>query len=162
VTSLGAIHILALSLSDLPAVNASLNAIAGMLLILGWLLIRSGREQTHKIVMLTAFAMSVLFLASYLTYHFAPGGAGHVRFTGPSPVKEIYLGILLTHVVLAAAVPFLALRTIYLGLRDDRVRHKWWARLTLPVWLYVSVTGVFVYVMLYHLYPVEAAALIIK
>ncbi len=134
----------------LPTVNAALNATATLLLVIGWLLIKTGRETAHKRVMLTAFGVSVVFLACYLIYH---AQVGSVKFTGPSPVRQIYLTILLTHVVLAALVPFLAARTIYLGLRDRRAEHRRAARWTFPIWLYVSVTGVIVYVMLYLIYP---------
>ena len=135
---------------SLPTVNATLNTLATILLIAGYLLIKRGREQAHKWTMLSAFGVSVAFLVCYLVYHYY---AGHVVFTGPEPVLTIYRLILLTHVVLAAAVPVLALRTIYLGLKDQREKHIRWARWTFPIWLYVSVTGVVIYLMLYHLYP---------
>jgi len=143
-------HLAAFSVTDLPAVNASLNASATVLLVLGYVLIKLRREEAHKRTMLTAFAVSIVFLVCYLVYH---RYAGHVRFGGPSPVREFYYGLLLTHVVLAAAVPFLAVATIYLGLKDRRLAHRRLARWTFPIWLYVSVTGVVIYVMLYHLYP---------
>ncbi len=144
---------------QLPAVNATLNAIAAVLLIVGWLLIKSGRERAHKNTMLSAFAVSIAFLACYLVYHFQ---VGSVKFTGPSPVREAYLTLLASHVILAAAVPVLAVITIYLGLRDRRQKHRKVARWTFPIWLYVSVTGVVIYVMLYHLYPGPAEGSIIK
>jgi len=138
---------------SLPSVNAALNATAAVLLIVGLLFIKRGKVTAHRNTMLTAFAVSIAFLACYLTYHAAlraeTGEAG-TKFQGASPVREIYLSILLTHVLLAAVVPFLALRTIYLGLRDRRLQHRRWARWTFPIWLYVSVTGVFIYLMLYH------------
>jgi len=138
---------------SLPSVNAALNLTATLLLIVGFVFIKRGNITAHRNTMLTAFAVSIAFLACYLTYHAAlraeTGEAG-IKFQGPSPVREIYLSILLTHVVLAAVVPFLALRTIYLGLRDRRLQHRRWARWTFPIWLYVSVTGVFIYLMLYH------------
>lgn len=140
----------------LPAVNAALNATAGVLLVVGRQLIRRGRERAHRNVMLTAFAVSVVFLLCYLTYHQllkVNTGAHGVAFTGPSPVREVYYGLLISHVVLAALVPILALRTIYLGLRDRREAHRRIARWTYPIWLYVSVTGVVIYVMLYQVYP---------
>ena len=138
------------SVEQLPAVNATLNALAGVLLVLGWLLIKARREQAHKRVMLSAFAVSCVFLACYLVYHYH---VGSVRFEGPSPVRTVYLCLLATHVVLAATVPFLAGTTIYLGYADRRLKHRRLARWTLPIWLYVSVTGVIIYVMLYHVYP---------
>lgn len=138
------------ALEDLPAVNAGLNALATALLATGWVLIKRRRERAHKWTMLAAFAVSCVFLACYLVYH---ARVGSVRFEGPSNVRSVYLVILVTHIVLAAAVPFLAAATIYLGLRDRRHRHRQVARWTLPIWLYVSITGVVIYAMLYHLYP---------
>lgn len=139
----------AFSVRDLPAVNASLNALATVLLLSGYVLIKQRRETAHKRVMLSAFGVSAVFLVCYLVYHYA---AGHVRFTGPSPVRELYLGLLLSHILLAVTVPVLAIATIYLGLSDRRAAHRRLARWTFPIWLYVSITGVVIYVMLYHLY----------
>lgn len=143
----------AFDVRDLPAVNAGLNALAGLLLVLGYVLIKRRQETAHKWAMLAAFAVSVVFLGCYLVYHYH---VGSVRFSGPPLVRGAYLAILLTHVVLAAAVPVLALATIYHGLRDQRQKHRRIARWTFPIWLYVSVTGVVIYVMLYHLYPPPA------
>ena len=136
-----------------PAVNAGLNATCGALLVLGYFLIKARRILAHKICMLAAVAVSAAFLACYLYYHFAVLDGQPTRFTGEGPVRYIYLGILVSHTLLAAAVAPLALRVTYLGLRDRLGRHVALARWTLPVWLYVSVTGVVVYWMLYHLYP---------
>jgi uncharacterized membrane protein YozB (DUF420 family) len=144
-----------MTVSDLPAVNAALNSLATVLLVIGYLLIKARRETAHRNVMLAAFGVSVAFLASYLVYHYH---AGSVRFQGPSGVRMVYLAILLTHVVLAATVPFLAGATIYFGLRDRRRAHVRVARWCFPIWLYVSITGVVIYVMLYHLYPPPPAA----
>jgi uncharacterized membrane protein YozB (DUF420 family) len=150
--SLGGRHPLlaALSVADLPTVNALLNATAAVLLVVGYRLIRQRREQAHKRVMLSAFAVSIVFLACYLVYHWQ---VRHVPFAGPPTVRVVYLAILITHVILAACVPVLAIVTIWLGLTDRRVAHRRWARWTLPIWLYVSITGVVVYLMLYHLWP---------
>lgn len=137
-------------IENLPAINASLNATAAVLLIIGYVLIRRRHETAHKAVMLAAFAVSMLFLACYLYYHFH---VVSVKLLGPQPIRTVYYAILLTHVVLAATVPFLAIWTIYLGIRDRRLAHRRWANRTFPIWLYVSVTGVVIYVMLYHLYP---------
>ena len=134
-------------LEDLPAVNAALNGTAAVLLVCAFVLIRRGRRQAHKRVMLTAFSVSVLFLISYLTYH---AQVGSVRYPHTGPIRSIYLTILFTHTVLAAAVPVLAIITLRRGLRGAFVRHKALARWTLPIWLYVSVTGVVVYLMLYQ------------
>lgn len=146
------------SLKDiLPHVNASLNAVATVLLIVGYVLIRRGRERAHARAMLSCFVVSVVFLASYLTYHAIAGSRRFPEYP-PATARYIYFFILITHVLLAAAVPILAAVTIYLGLRDRRRAHRRWARWTLPIWLYVSITGVLVYVMLYQMYPPAAPA----
>jgi uncharacterized membrane protein YozB (DUF420 family) len=137
-----------LTVRDLPAVNAALNLTAAVLLVVAWLLIRRRRITAHRNVMLAALACSVLFLASYLTYHYQ---VGSVRFPGTGAARTIYLGILLTHTVLAATVPFLAVITVTHAFRRRFPRHKRIARWTLPIWLYVSVTGVVVYWMLYRM-----------
>lgn len=136
----------------LPHVNASLNALACLLLVIGFVLIKMRNETAHKITMLSCFGVSVVFLVCYLIYH---ANAGSKRFPADvaAPIRYFYYFILLTHVVLAALVPFGAVATIYLGLRNNRRRHVQVARWTFPIWLYVSVTGVIVYVMLYQLYP---------
>jgi len=141
---------------DLPAVNAALNGLAGLLLLLGYALIKRGREQAHKRVMLAAFGTSVVFLVCYLTYHTLlqtnEGVAGR-KFAGPDSVRPAYYALLISHVVLAAAVPLLAVAVIRYGYRDDRPRHRRWAKITFPIWMYVSITGVVIYVILYHVYP---------
>jgi putative membrane protein len=141
----------------LPHVNASLNALATVLLVAGFVLIKQRRETAHKWTMLACFGVSVLFLASYLTYHYQLEGVSK-KFPSypPTAVRYTYYGILLTHVILAAAVPVLAIATIYLGLSDKRRAHRRLAKWTFPIWLYVSVTGVIVYLMLYQLYPPQA------
>jgi uncharacterized membrane protein YozB (DUF420 family) len=138
-----------MTVTDLPAVNATLNAIAATLLVIGYVLIRRGRIRQHRQVMLTAFATSALFLVSYLVYH---ANAGSRPFTGTGPIRAVYFVILITHIVLAAAILPLALLTLNRGLRGQYARHVPIARWTLPIWLYVSVTGVIVYLMLYQLY----------
>ena len=137
-----------MSFADLPTVNAVLNGAAASLLVAGFFLIRSGRREAHRRVMTAAFACSVLFLVSYLVYH---AGAGSVRFRGTGTVRTIYLSILLTHTVLAAAVPFLAVATLVLARKERFESHRRLARVTLPIWLYVSVTGVVIYLMLYRM-----------
>jgi uncharacterized membrane protein YozB (DUF420 family) len=120
------------------------------LLVAGYVLIKQRREQAHKWTMLACFGVSCLFLGCYLVYH---AQVGSVQFTHTGPARVVYFAILISHVVLAALVPFLAIATIYLGLRDRRAAHRrlaWW---TFPIWLYVSITGVVVYLMLYQLYP---------
>jgi uncharacterized membrane protein YozB (DUF420 family) len=137
-----------IALQDLPALNATLNATTALLLCGGYVLIRSGHRTAHRRVMLAAFAVSSAFLASYLWYH---AHAGVTRFAGTGWIRPVYFAILLSHTVLAAAVVPLVLVTIARGLRSDFPRHARLARWTLPVWLYVSVTGVVVYEMLYRL-----------
>jgi uncharacterized membrane protein YozB (DUF420 family) len=134
-------------LEDLPKLNAVLNATAAVLLVCAYTLIRRGRREAHKRVMLAAFSVSILFLISYLTYH---SQVGSVRYPHTGPIRSVYLTILFTHTVLAAAVPVLAIITLRRGLKGNFVRHKAIARWTLPIWLYVSVTGVVVYLMLYQ------------
>jgi uncharacterized membrane protein YozB (DUF420 family) len=137
-----------MSLTDLPHLNAALNALAGTLLTIGYFLIKAGRIQAHKRCMLSAFVVSAVFLASYVTYH---ANVGSKPFPGTGLVRTIYFTILIPHVVLAAAVLPLALVTLRRGwIRDDE-RHRRIARWTLPIWLFVSVTGVVVYLMLYRL-----------
>jgi len=132
----------------LPSINAFLNASAAVLLVWGYVLIRRKRKETHRRVMTTAFVVSCLFLVCYLIYHWQ---VGSVRFRGSGPLRAIYLSILGTHTVLAAAVPVLAIITLRRGLAARFDRHRQIARWTLPIWLYVSVTGVVVYLMLYHM-----------
>jgi uncharacterized membrane protein YozB (DUF420 family) len=132
----------------LPAFNALLNATAATLLVIGWALIRSGRKRAHKRVMIAAFGVSCVFLVSYLVYHYT---AGVTRFQGTGAIRTMYLAILGTHTVLAAAVPFLAVITLWRGLKGRFDMHRRIARWTLPIWVYVSVTGVVVYWMLYRM-----------
>jgi len=146
-------------LDYLPHLNASLNALATLLLLVGFALIKQGRELGHRRAMLSCFGVSILFLISYLVYH-AQAGSKHFPDYPPPGVRTFYFFILLTHIVLAAIVPLLAIATINLGLRDRRPAHRRLARWTFPIWLYVSVTGVVVYVMLYHLYPPAVEAVI--
>jgi protein SCO1/2/putative membrane protein len=136
----------------LPAVNAGLNGLCAILLVAGYMAIRLKKEALHKGCMLSALAVSVIFLASYLYFHLAIQGV-HTPFTGGGWVQPVYYGVLYSHMVLAALVAPLALFTAYQGLRDRRPRHVRLARWTLPIWLYVSVTGIVVYVMLYQLHP---------
>jgi len=136
-----------LDLGLLPTLNALLNAITTVLLLRGWYFIRHRRIAEHRRAMLGAFAGSVVFLASYLVYHFA---VGSVRLPGHGWIRTVYLAILASHTVLAATVPFLAIVTLALALRGRFDRHPRIARWTLPIWLYVSVTGVVIYLMLYR------------
>jgi len=133
---------------DLPAVNATLNSLATVLLVTGYVLIRKRRLTAHRNVMIAALVCSTLFLTSYLVYH---AQVGSVRFPGTGLPRTIYLSILLTHTILAATVPILAVITVWRAYKKRFDRHKAIARWTLPIWLYVSVTGVVVYWMLYQM-----------
>ena len=137
-----------IELRDLPTVNALLNSTASVLLVLGYFFIRRGRVGAHRAAMLAAFGCSVLFLVGYLVYH---AQVGTTRFPGTGTLRTIYLTVLATHTVLAAVVPFLAIATLTQAFRRRFPRHKAIARWTLPIWLYVSVTGVVVYWMLYQM-----------
>ena len=138
-----------MEIADLPALNASLNALASVFLLTGYVLIRRGRRDAHKRCMLMALTTSALFLISYVIYH---ANAGSVPFRGVGTIRVVYFAVLIPHVILAATILPLALVTATRGLRGDYSRHVRIARWTLPLWLYVSVTGVIVYLMLYHLY----------
>jgi uncharacterized membrane protein YozB (DUF420 family) len=133
---------------DLPAVNAVLNATAAVLIFLGWRAIRGGRRERHRRLMIAALGCSTLFLASYLVYH---AQVGSVRFARTGAVRTVYLGILLTHTVLAAAIVPLIATTVWRAARGSFAAHRRIARVTLPLWGYVSVTGVVIYWMLYRL-----------
>lgn len=137
-----------MNVRDLPTVNAALNATATLLLGLGWLLIRARRVEAHRRAMLSALGCSALFLASYLIYHFE---AGSVRFPGTGTARTVYLAILASHTLLAAVLPVMVAITVSRALARRFDRHRRIARWTLPVWLYVSVTGVVVYWMLYRM-----------
>lgn len=134
----------------LPAVNATLNAASAALVVLGFRAIRRGKRERHRALMLAAVGCSVVFLAGYLT---RMALTGTHRFPDVGPVKVVYLAVLLSHTLLAALAAPLVLRTLFLALRERFPDHRRIARVTLPVWLYVSVTGVVVYAMLYHLAP---------
>ncbi len=133
----------------LPTVNASLNLISFMLIVAGYVLIRRGQVQKHRVCMISAFCVSVLFLVSYLTY--AAFGE-EKRFGGTGWIRPVYFTILITHVVLAATVPILATWTLVLGLRGRFDKHRKLARITFPIWTYVSMTGVIVYLLLFQLF----------
>lgn len=136
-----------MTVHDLPAVNASLNALSGVLLVTGYVLMRLRRIALHRAFMLAAFGSSVIFLICYLVYH---AQVGSVPFPRQGFVRPLYFTILITHVVLAAAVPPLAIVTLTRGLKGRYPQHRRIARWTFPIWLYVSVTGVLVYVLLYQ------------
>lgn len=138
-----------IQLADLPAVNAVLNSVSFVFLMAGYINIRRGRITPHKRCMICAFCVSIAFLASYLTYRFM---GAEKRFGGQGWIRPVYFFILITHVTLAATVPVLASWTLALGLRGRIDRHRRLARITFPIWVYVSITGVVVYLLLFQLY----------
>jgi len=137
-----------MTVTDLPALNAALNATASVLLVTGWVLIRSGRRAAHKKCMLSALAVSAMFLTSYVIYHL---NVGSVPFQKTGWIRTVYFAVLIPHVILAAAIVPMILITVSRALSSRFDKHKKIARITLPLWLYVSVTGVIVYVMLYQM-----------
>jgi len=138
-----------MSVADLPALNASLNGVATLFLVAGYVFIRRRQIAAHRAFMLSALTASAFFLVSYVIYH---ANAGSKPFPGTGPIRAVYFFILITHIVLAAAIVPMVLMTVSRALRGRFDRHAAIARRTLPVWLYVSVTGVVIYVMLYELY----------
>lgn len=137
-----------LSVTDLPALNATLNGIAGAFLLLGFYFIRRGQIERHRRSMLAAFATSTLFLISYVIYH---ANVGSRPFTGVGPIRLVYFTILITHIILAMAIVPLVLMTVRYAFTNRFTQHRRIARWTWPLWMYVSVTGVIVYVMLYQM-----------
>jgi uncharacterized membrane protein YozB (DUF420 family) len=138
---------------DLPAVNAALNATSAVLVVTGYAAIRCRRVRLHMTCMLSALVVSAVFLASYLYYHLVVMGGRSTAFTGQGWARPVYFAVLLSHMLLAVVAASLAPYTAYQGWRGRLVRHVRIARWTLPIWLYVSITGVVVYWMLYQLYP---------
>ena len=134
----------------LATTNAVLNALATVLLVAGWVFIARGQWKAHRAAMIAAFAVSAVFLVCYLTYHYL---VGHVPFRGQGPVRTVYFAILITHIILAVFVPILALRMFFLAWKGRWEAHRRLGKITMPIWLYVSVTGVVIYAMLYHLFP---------
>ena len=139
-----------MSVADLPTLNAALNATSALLLLAGYLAIRSGKPNVHRALMGTALATSAAFLTSYLVYHFQ---VGSVKFRGVGTIRTVYFTILISHTILAILVPPLAVTTAWLAIKGRFERHKRVARFALPIWGYVSVTGVVVYWMLYRMGP---------
>lgn len=142
-----------MTVHDLPALNAAFNASSALCLVAGWVCIRKRKVPAHRACMVLALGLSAAFLASYLTYHFR---VGSVRFPGHGWIRPVYFAILATHSVLAAAIVPLVIVTVRRALRRDFQRHARVARWTLPMWLYVSVTGVVVYWLLYRVYGARA------
>ena len=138
-----------MQITDLPALNATLNAISALCLTIGYILIRRGDRVNHQRAMLGALGTSALFLVSYVTYH---ANVGSKPFPGEGAIRTVYFSILISHIVLAAVILPMALVTATRGLRARFDAHVRLARWTLPIWMYVSVTGVVIYVMLYQFY----------
>jgi uncharacterized membrane protein YozB (DUF420 family) len=141
-----------MTIRDIPALNATLNGIATVLITTGFILIKSGRKEAHRKTMTTAMVVSALFLIGYLTYHGLRRGL-HTEFGGQGAIRTLYLTILWTHIPLAALIAYLVPRTFLLAIKGDYQRHKSWAKWTFPIWYYVSVTGVLVYFFLYQWWP---------
>ncbi|HBU36650.1 MAG TPA: DUF420 domain-containing protein [Planctomycetaceae bacterium] len=141
---------LPLAIHPLATLNAVLNGIAAVLLAVGWVLIARGNWKAHRAVMIAAFSVSTIFLISYLAYHYL---VGHVSFGGQGLVRVVYLWILASHIILAVTVPVLAVAMLVLAFRGSWNRHRQLGKITLPIWLYVSVTGVVIYFMVYVFYP---------
>ena len=139
-----------MTIHDLPAVNATLNGLSAVFLTLGFIFIKRGHKIAHRNCMISAFSTSAVFLICYLTYHFF---AGRTEFKNPLWFKPIYLIILLTHTVLAVVIVPLILRTLWLARKQNFEAHKKIARWTWPLWMYVSVTGVVIYLLLYQIFP---------
>ena len=139
-----------MTVSSLPALNATLNATSAVLLLLGWRAVKRKEIERHRRLMISAAIVSAAFLVSYLAFH---ARVGSVHFTASGAPRTIYFAILISHTILAAAIVPLVLRTLWLGLKRRDDRHRRIARWTFPIWLYVSVTGVIIYLMLYRLYP---------
>lgn len=145
-----------MNLAELPLLNALLNTISAILLVIGFRFIKQKKIQQHKIVMITAFMISIIFLACYLLhkYHlYTTTGNYNTTFQGVGIWRYVYFSILITHLILAIMVPFLAVITLFRGLKMKVELHRKIAKITLPIWMYVSVTGVLVYLMLYKLFP---------
>ena len=139
-----------MSISDLPAVNASLNFLATVLLTAGYVQIKRKRVEAHRACMIAAFVTSTIFLVFYLIYH---ANVGHTSFDKTHWFRPYYLLLLLTHVVLAAAIVPMILMTLYRAFKGQEEKHRKIARWTWPLWMYVSVTGVVIYLLLYHIFP---------
>ncbi len=141
-----------MTVHDIPALNATLNGLATVLLTIGFVLIKRGNIAAHRKVMITACGVSAVFLVGYVTHKVLVRGV-HTPFGGTGPIRTVYYTMLLTHVVLAMAIAYLVPRTFLLAIHGNYERHRRWARWTFPIWYYVSVTGVLVYFFLYRWWP---------
>jgi len=141
-----------MSVNDIPTLNACLNGIATALMLLGFYFIKNGDEKTHRKMMLSAGGVSALFLVGYVGHKIAVQGV-HTPFGGEGFIRTVYFVMLITHIILAMAIAYLVPRTFWLAIKGNYERHKKWARWTYPIWLYVSVTGVLIYLFLYRWWP---------
>ena len=141
-----------MTVQEIPAFNATLNALATVLISAGFICIKTGRVQTHRKLMLTAGVVSAIFLVGYVTHKVMIGGV-HTKFGGEGALRVFYYTMLISHIILAISIAYLVPRTFLFAIRGDFVRHKAWARWTFPIWFYVSVTGVLVYFFLYQWWP---------
>jgi len=148
-----------MTINDIPAINASLNALATLLISVGFILIKTGRKTAHRFAMISAGVVSAVFLVGYVGHKIlkamaaGAGEAVHTQFGGEGPIRTVYYVMLITHVILAIAIAYLVPRTFALAFKGEFERHKKWARIVFPIWLYVSVTGVLVYFFLYQWWP---------
>lgn len=148
-----------MTINDIPALNAALNALATIIMTVGFVLIRQGKKEAHRRAMLSAGVVSAIFLVGYLSHKALKGaaaGAGeaiHTKFGGTGTIALIYYVMLISHIILAISIAYLVPRTFLFAIRGDYVTHKRWARFTFPIWYYVSVTGVLVYFFLYQWWP---------
>jgi uncharacterized membrane protein YozB (DUF420 family) len=138
---------------DIPPINATLNGLATVLITAGFILIKAGRKEAHRAVMLTAAVVSALFLVGYVTHKILIRGV-HTPFGGEGAIRTAYYVMLISHIILAISIAYLVPRTFLFAIKGDYVRHKAWAKWTFPIWYYVSVTGVLVYFSLYVWWPV--------
>ena len=150
-----------MKLDDIPAINASLNALATVLISVGFIFIKSGNKVAHRASMISAGVVSAVFLVGYVGHKVLKGmaaGAGeavHTQFGGEGPIRTVYYVMLITHVILAISIAYLVPRTFALAFKGEFERHKRWARIVFPIWFYVSVTGVLVYFFLYQWWPAK-------
>ena len=141
-----------MTVSDIPAINATLNGVASLLLIAGFILIKTGRKEAHRRVMTSACLVSVIFLIGYVS-HKIPVRGVHTPFGGQGLIAKVYYTMLISHIILAVSIAYLVPRTFLFAIRGDFENHKRWAKFTFPIWSYVSVTGVLVYFFLYQWWP---------
>ena len=141
-----------MTVQDIPALNASLNALDTVLISIGFVLIKTGRKEAHRKVMTTAMVVSAIFLIGYVTHKILIRGV-HTPFGGEGFIRGVYYTMLISHIILAISVAYIVPRTFLFAIKGDFVRHKAWAKYTFPIWYYVSVTGVLVYFFLYQWWP---------